>query len=460
LMTAALPPFIKRAICERAEINEDRIVNLLQKQDFQDRGDITRHKLRFLFHTSEDFAEPVCEMIAAARNEKRVLAVFNTVKAAVRAFTTLEKTLINDCTNDVDTFLLHSRFTQARKKELEQQLVEEYLPNSPKQCKHKGKGCIVIATQLVEASLDIDADLLFTEPSPADSLVQRMGRVFRRYARGGMDVPLDEVNVVIMVHSLSLASDHGGVYDRDLTALSLVLLAAFASREISLDYGMDYTWLLDKPVWSKAFRPAKRVAREKAQQVRQTANEELAKSIRQAVFSPCVLNECQKVAWVESAYEILENATGTKADKNQNKMYLGNYLDTYFETLEVLDHGFCSDCKQDAQKLFRMVCEMQVIPVGLLEGFYKEMRELTARSRISYLNMANSIIPKYIVNIPRYPRTERPIKTEALDIEKMVNEDILAQEKGKKLMTKLKNWFGEILAADIGYSDLMGVNYD
>lgn len=58
---------------------------------------------------------------------------------------------------------------------------------------------------------------------------------------------------------------NGWVYDRDLTALSLMLLTAYANREISLDYGLDHSGLFDKPEWSKAFRPAKRVAKEKYQ---------------------------------------------------------------------------------------------------------------------------------------------------------------------------------------------------
>ena len=43
--------------------------------------------------------------------------------------------------------------------------------------------CIVISTQIVEASMDLDADILFTDAAPADSLLQRMGRVYRRYAQ-------------------------------------------------------------------------------------------------------------------------------------------------------------------------------------------------------------------------------------------------------------------------------------
>ena len=39
---------------------------------------------------------------------------------------------------------------------------------------------IWISTQIVEASLDIDFDFLYTEMCTADSLLQRMGRCFRK----------------------------------------------------------------------------------------------------------------------------------------------------------------------------------------------------------------------------------------------------------------------------------------
>lgn len=45
--------------------------------------------------------------------------------------------------------------------------------------KNKGSTGIWITTQIVEASLDVDFDYLFTEMSTLDSLFQRFGRCFR-----------------------------------------------------------------------------------------------------------------------------------------------------------------------------------------------------------------------------------------------------------------------------------------
>ena len=42
------------------------------------------------------------------------------------------------------------------------------------------KACIVVATQVVEVSLDISFDLMITETAPLDALIQRFGRVNRK----------------------------------------------------------------------------------------------------------------------------------------------------------------------------------------------------------------------------------------------------------------------------------------
>lgn len=65
--------------------------------------------------------------------------------------------------------------------------------------------CIWISTQIVEASLDIDFDILFTECTSIESLFQRFGRCFRK-----RDYNADDPNVYIF------ASDPSRIYDHSL----------------------------------------------------------------------------------------------------------------------------------------------------------------------------------------------------------------------------------------------------
>ena len=69
--------------------------------------------------------------------------------------------------------MLHSQFIRKDRRDKEEQILEVGKEGS----KEKG---IWITTQVVEASLDIDFDILITELSDLNSLFQRMGRCFRK----------------------------------------------------------------------------------------------------------------------------------------------------------------------------------------------------------------------------------------------------------------------------------------
>jgi CRISPR-associated endonuclease/helicase Cas3 len=64
-----------------------------------------------------------------------------------------------------DLMLIHSRFTFGDRRDLEKRIFQY-----PK---------ILAATQVIEVSLDIDYDILFTEACYLDSLIQRAGRINR-----------------------------------------------------------------------------------------------------------------------------------------------------------------------------------------------------------------------------------------------------------------------------------------
>lgn len=71
--------------------------------------------------------------------------------------------------------LLHSRFPFFRRETLE----DEWMSALGKDGARPAKGCILVSTQVVEQSVDIDADLLITEVAPTDMLLQRIGRLWR-----------------------------------------------------------------------------------------------------------------------------------------------------------------------------------------------------------------------------------------------------------------------------------------
>jgi CRISPR-associated endonuclease/helicase Cas3 len=95
---------------------------------------------------------------------KKVLVIVNTVKKAQEVF---------DKLNIENVWLLHSNYIKNHRKTLEKDILSfSYNKTTP-------ETGVWISTQIVEASLDIDFDILITEMCTIDSLFQRMGRVFR-----------------------------------------------------------------------------------------------------------------------------------------------------------------------------------------------------------------------------------------------------------------------------------------
>jgi len=97
---------------------------------------------------------------------------------------------------------LHSRFPAFQRASYPQSTMEELKrhhlheerwlwmlgkPESPR-VNARPKGCVLVATQVVEQSVDIDADVLITDLAPTDMLLQRLGRL-HRHDRGDRGQP-------------------------------------------------------------------------------------------------------------------------------------------------------------------------------------------------------------------------------------------------------------------------------
>jgi len=104
-----------------------------------------------------------------ASDGARVLWVCNTVNSAQKTFREL-----TEQGSDFETGLLHSRFPHF----IRQQREKYWIERLGKTNTDKG-GCILVSTQIVEQSVDIDSDMLISELAPMDMLLQRMGRLWR-----------------------------------------------------------------------------------------------------------------------------------------------------------------------------------------------------------------------------------------------------------------------------------------
>lgn len=100
----------------------------------------------------------------------QTLIVCNTVRRAQQAWLWMREHL----PPEIPLFLLHGRFTGRDRAQKEQHMLQA--AGLAQQSRHP---LVVVATQVVEVSLNLDLDGLFTDPAPLEALLQRFGRVNR-----------------------------------------------------------------------------------------------------------------------------------------------------------------------------------------------------------------------------------------------------------------------------------------
>ena len=122
-------------------------------------------------------AEAASRAVSAAKQGARVLVIRNTVTMAVATWrAVIDAGAASLLMQAADGPALHHGRFAVEDRELLDRTVEEALGPVADRDPH---GCIVIGTQTLEQSLDIDADLLITDLCPMDVLLQRIGRLHR-----------------------------------------------------------------------------------------------------------------------------------------------------------------------------------------------------------------------------------------------------------------------------------------
>ena len=179
--------------------------------------DTKRHKFEII---DKSINEDIKEIKEKSKN-KKVLIIVNTINKAIELY----KALKNDGVEKVN--LLHSRFEQEDRSEKERSIKEF--------SKQKAESGIWITTQIVEASLDIDFDMLYTEMSTLDSLFQRFGRCYRSREYEG-----NEPNVKIYIKE---TSGVGYIYDKEIYQKSIDLLQEYSGQILEEKTKID---LVDK----------------------------------------------------------------------------------------------------------------------------------------------------------------------------------------------------------------------
>jgi len=116
--------------------------------------------------------------------------ICNTVVEAQQMFETL-RTEIGDIVPEEDWRLFHARMPFGWRKRIEDSVVERF----GKQKAGRPRCAVVVATQVIEQSLDLDFDWMASLIAPGDLLLQRMGRL-HRHAKDENDQPIERPDLL------------------------------------------------------------------------------------------------------------------------------------------------------------------------------------------------------------------------------------------------------------------------
>jgi CRISPR-associated endonuclease/helicase Cas3 len=169
LMSATMPTRFKELILDSLRRYKDKI----EWMDFSDpdgRDDFVRSRLEKRLEMIKPMRldpqnkfEKIRKLLDEAfeRGYNRALMIFNTVREAVTFYKSLD--------GYENKLLIHSRFTDSDRMKKHDEI---------RRLKKSGK-YVIVATQVVEAGMDISSDLLITDLSPMCALIQRFGRFLR-----------------------------------------------------------------------------------------------------------------------------------------------------------------------------------------------------------------------------------------------------------------------------------------
>jgi CRISPR-associated endonuclease/helicase Cas3 len=166
-MSATIPEFMLHIIIREVFAGDS---SYLIRPDYKEGSDKEiLHRKRHQLYLKPEYSvlDDIGEIEKTLSEGKSVLVIVNNVKTA--------QTFYKEIYFKGSVKLLHSGFHRKGRSEIEQSITHEDKSKRPQ---------LLIATQAVEVSLDIDYDVAFIENAPIDALIQRFGRVNRAGKKG------------------------------------------------------------------------------------------------------------------------------------------------------------------------------------------------------------------------------------------------------------------------------------
>lgn len=161
-MSATIPDFMLRLIVDEIFEGNNNALMRPDKTKEDDRIIMDRKRHQLYCKPNQTIEDNIGLIKSYLEQNFSVLIIVNNVKTAQKFF--------EEINFDGSVQLLHSGFNQEDRTKIEQLITNKDISKRPQ---------LLIATQAVEVSLDIDYDIAFIENAPIDALIQRFGRVNR-----------------------------------------------------------------------------------------------------------------------------------------------------------------------------------------------------------------------------------------------------------------------------------------
>jgi CRISPR-associated endonuclease/helicase Cas3 len=165
VMSATFPQLIREKLSDALalDLKEDLI-----SADAAVFEQFRRHRLHLL--SGGLLEDGIPQIVAEVQAGKKVLACANTVRRAQE----VRNVLLKAGLRREQVVLIHSRFILKDRTRLEQEVMRR------SEIGATSEPFVLVATQVVEVSLNIDLDTIYTDPAPLEALLQRFGRVNRQ----------------------------------------------------------------------------------------------------------------------------------------------------------------------------------------------------------------------------------------------------------------------------------------
>lgn len=158
IMSATMPKFLREHFLN--------LLGLPQALVAEEKMDLKRNRWTYIDCSVEEVRPMVLKKL---KNNKKVAIIVNDIKTAKKEYNAYTALLKDKGLEKYKILCLHSEFTAIDRQEKEQKLTD----------RNGNPYNLVIATQVIEVSLDVSFDVIFSECAPIDSLVQRAGRCNR-----------------------------------------------------------------------------------------------------------------------------------------------------------------------------------------------------------------------------------------------------------------------------------------